>query len=122
MGDFRKLIAWQKSQAFVGSLNRSMQSRKAASFPGLRVQLLRAAAAIPANLAEGCGRRTQRELAQYARIAHGSAKEVQSHLVTARNVDVLSAAQFDALSKDIDEIARLTYGLSVKAFARSESD
>src|SRR5207249_3522861 len=66
MGDFRKLTAWQKGHAFSMAVHAAFVGRKANKAPGLRAQILRAADSIPDNLAEGCAKRSRRELAKYA--------------------------------------------------------
>jgi len=56
---------------------------------GLAAQVRRAAASVGANLAEGCGRQTDNELARFVRIALGSASELDYHLVLCRDLCLL---------------------------------
>ena len=112
MGDFRKLIAWQKGRALTSALHAAFRGRRSADFPGLRGQILRAAEAVPSNLAEGCAKRSRRELARFAEMAYSSAKEVESHLITARDTEILPLPTFEALAKRADEVARICYGLT----------
>ena len=79
MGDFRNLVAWQEGNALANDLHTALTIRHNA-FPGLRDQILRAAASVPANLAERCARMSRVELAHFADIADASAKEVEAHL------------------------------------------
>ena len=81
MGDFRRLIAWQKAQALMLSVHAAFRGRSVRNAPGLRSQLLRAVSSIPDNLAEGCGKRSRRELARFAEIAYASGKEVMNQLL-----------------------------------------
>lgn len=74
---------------------------------GLTRQLRRSCASIPANLAEGCGRETDNELAYFSRIAAGSAREVEYHLLLARDLAFLGAEDHQSLSSKIDEIQRM---------------
>ena len=112
MGDFRKLIAWQKGQALSDDLRAAFDRRLGQAVPGLRGQILRAAASVPAALAEGCAKRSRRELARFAEMAYSSAKEVQSHLASARNANLLPPAMQDDLATRADEVARICYGLT----------
>ena len=60
MGDFKRLVAWQKAHAFELAVHDAFKGRRLAAAPGFRGQLLRAVGSIPDNLAEGCGKRSRR--------------------------------------------------------------
>ncbi len=70
MGDFKRLVAWQKAHAFELAIHAAFKGRRLVAAPGFRGQLLRAVGAIPDNLAEGCGKRSRRALAKYAEDAY----------------------------------------------------
>ena len=72
MGDFKRLVAWQKAHAFELAVHAAFKGRRLAAAPGFRGQLLRAVGSIPDNLAEGCGKRSRRALAKYAEDACAS--------------------------------------------------
>ena len=113
MGDFRKLIAWQKAHRLSVAIHAAFNGRKtAASYPGLRAQVLRAASSISMNLAEGCAKRSRRELARYAEMAYASAKEVDSALLIARDTAILPRQVYDDLAKQTDAVARLCFALT----------
>jgi four helix bundle protein len=57
MGDFRRLIAWQKANAYALAVHAAFKGRIGSRAPGLRGQILRAVDAVPDNLAEGCAKR-----------------------------------------------------------------
>ena len=112
MGDFKQLEAWQHGHELARDVHVAFSTRGANRYPGLRSQILRAAASVPSNLAEGCAKRSRRELARFAEMAYASAKEVESHLILARDVDILPLQQFAALASKTDHVARLCYGLT----------
>jgi four helix bundle protein len=112
MGDFRRLTAWQKANELARDIHIAFPGRRGNEYPGLRSQILRAAASIPANLAEGCAKRSRRELARFAEMAYASAKEVEAHLILARDVNILQPQEFDVLASKTDDVARLCYGLT----------
>ncbi|MBA2441944.1 MAG: four helix bundle protein [Rubrobacter sp.] len=63
------------------------------SFPreeiyGMTSQVRRAAAAVPANVAEGYGRENPGEFVQFLRMAQGSLKELETHLLLASRVEL----------------------------------
>ena len=53
---------------------------------GLTSQIRRAAASVPANIAEGYGREHTRSFIQALRISQGSLKELETHLLLAKRV------------------------------------
>ncbi len=109
--DFRNLIAWQKGHRLVLSLHAAMEELRPGSSPGLRAQLLRAATSISANIAEGCGKRTDAEFARYIDIALGSSRELENHLVLLRDLNRLDARVADRLLIDLDEVRRILFSL-----------
>ncbi len=67
-------------------------------------QIRRASASIPTNIAEGCGRNSRAELAQFLNIAAGSASEVEYEILLAKDTGFITIEQFNSLSKEICEI------------------
>jgi four helix bundle protein len=78
---------------------------------GLTSQPRRAAASIGANIAEGCGRRSDGELLRFLQIARGSASELEYHVLLARDVDFLTEKDFRAFIQQADELQRMLTGL-----------
>ena len=97
MGDFKKLVAWQKAHAFALAVHSAFKGTKSYVSPGLRGQILRAVNSISDNLAEGCGRRSRRELARFADTAYSSCKEVENDLIKSRDLGILDRS----LSEDL---------------------
>jgi four helix bundle protein len=105
----RKLIAWQEAIRLV-----ELVYRETARFPreevfGLATQLRRSAVSIPANIAEGAGRNSTRELAQFLGIASGSKAELDTHLEIAVRLGLIRADS-EAFSL-LDRVGRLLIGL-----------
>jgi four helix bundle protein len=90
--------------------------RVSSSFPkeevyGLTSQLRRAAVSIPANIAEGEGRGSRREFVRFLSIAHGSLREVETHVLLAQRLGYIdSRAAADAMAA-AGEVGRLLNGL-----------
>jgi len=115
--DFHDLQVWQKAHQLVLAVY-----RVTANFPreeryGLTSQLRRASASIAANLAEGCGRNGDAELARYCSMAMGSASELEYHLLLARDLKLLKASDFTELARDTMEVKRMLGGLIRKLTA-----
>jgi four helix bundle protein len=77
MVDFRDLKVWKRSHELALQIYRATESFPKTEVFGLTNQMRRAAVSIPSNLAEGCGRMTQAELAQFSQVAMGSASELE---------------------------------------------
>ena len=112
MGDFKKLIAWQEGNSLATDLQKAFDLRRSRRYPGIRSQILRAAGAVPDNLAEGCAKRSRLELARCASQSYTEAKEVLSQLERARDTGVITDAEYHALFKRADRVAKLCFGLS----------
>jgi four helix bundle protein len=74
---------------------------------GLTSQLRRAASSIPANIAEGCGRNGDAELARFLSIAIGSANELDYHLLLARDLGYLPSERHQNLSAEVQAVTRM---------------
>ena len=64
-----------------------------------------------ANIAEGCGRKSDGEMARFLHIARGSAVELEYHLLLARDLGILPGANFSVLERQVDEIQRMLTSL-----------
>ena len=74
-------------------------------------QIRRAAVSIPANLAEGAGRRSQKEFAYFLSNSQGSASELETELIIANKLGYLDEATFAGLIGRLERIGRLITGL-----------
>ena len=77
------------------------------SFPkeemfGLTAQIRRAAASVPANIAEGAARKGTAELIQFLHIANGSLSELDTHLELAHRLGYLSVKE--PLQQQLDDV------------------
>jgi len=77
--DFRKLKVWEKSHDLTLAVYKATAAFPRKELYGLTSQIRRACASIPANIAEGCGRGGDPELARFLQIAMGSASELEYH-------------------------------------------
>ena len=84
-------------------------------------QIRRASASIPTNIAEGCGRNSRAELAQFLNIAAGSASEVEYEILLAKDTGYITSEQFEHLSKEIREIRSMIKSYMEQLRKKSES-
>ena len=119
MKDFHKLEVWRKAHALTLVVYRITAAFPREEMYGLISQLRRACASIPANLAEGCGRSGDAELARFCSIAMGSASEVEYHLLLARDLNLIGPQDHDELSQQATELKRMLTALIQKLKAES---
>jgi four helix bundle protein len=74
-------------------------------------QLRRAASSIPANIAEGCGRDGDAELARFMQIAMGSASELEYHILLAGDLNLFQSQESERLTKQVTEVKRMLAAL-----------
>jgi four helix bundle protein len=89
MGSFRNLRVWQAAHELALASYRATAAFPRCEDYALTSQLRRAAASIPANVAEGCGRNGDREFSRFVRIALGSAAELEYHVLLATQLQYL---------------------------------
>jgi four helix bundle protein len=115
--DFRELKVWEKAHQLTLLVYRATTSLPTDEKFGLTSQLRRAAAAIPANIAEGCGRSGERELARFFQIAMGSASELEYHLLLARDLGFIDRPTYQQLQERTTEVKRMLTGFVRKLMA-----
>jgi four helix bundle protein len=104
MRDFKKLKVWEKAHHFTLQVYKITKNLPSDERFGLSAQLRRAAASIPTNIAEGCGRDSERELARFMSIAAGSSSEVEYQLILACDLNYISDETHRELNQQINEI------------------
>ena len=107
MRDFRSLGVWEKSNKLTLAVYRATQSFPSEKRYGLTGQIRRAASSIPANIAEGCGRGSENELARFLQIAMGSASELEYHLLLARDLEMMHEKVYTNLHSEVVEVKRM---------------
>ena len=114
MKDFRQLKVWQKSHQLTLAVYKLTASFPREETYGLSAQIRRASSSISANLAEGCGRNGDAELARYCSIASGSASELEYHLLLAHDLKFIKADEYALLAQRVIELKRMLAALFQK--------
>ena len=105
--DFRKLKVWHKAHRLVVDVYAATTTFPTQERYGLTSQIRRASISIPANIAEGCGRGSDAELARFLQIAMGSASELEYHLLLARDLKLLKDSDYEQLERQVTEVKRM---------------
>jgi len=119
MKDFRNLKVWQKAHELVLALYPVTDSFPRLEAYGLASQIRRSASSIPSNIAEGCGRAGDSELARFCTIARGSASELEYQLLLARDLKLIQPDDYEKLDQQTVEIKRMLTVLIQKLIAES---
>ena len=112
MEDFKNLKVWTKAHELTLTIYQCTRKFPKEEMYGLSSQIRRASASIGANIAEGCGRRSDPEMKRFVQIARGSASELEYHLLLAKDLQLLTAGEFKNLEAKIFEIQRMLASLS----------
>ena len=108
---YRDLKVWQRAMDLTVAVY-----RLTADFPreeqfGLTSPARRAATSIPANIAEGYGRDSRASYINFLRIAQGSLKELETHLILAAQVEITTPTAIEALLDEPDQIGKMLRAL-----------
>ena len=107
MRSFKDLKVWQKGHELTLSIYRATKSFPRDETHGLTSQLRRAAASIPANIAEGCVRGSGPDFRRFLQVALGSASEVEYHILLSHELGYLDRNQYESLSGNATELKRM---------------
>ena len=115
---YRDLRVWQRAMDVAAATYALSRRFPRDELFGLTSQSRRAAASVAANIAEGYGRTSRSSYAQFLRIAQGSLKELETHLLLAERVGVAPRGSTDDLLEKTDELGRMLRSLISKVQTR----
>lgn len=107
---FEDILAWEKARILVSKLYSISNSDLFRKDFSLKDQTRRCGISIMANIAEGFGRKSKKEFANFLNIAHGSAAELQSHLYIALDLGYIEQDNFNDLYLECEEISKMILG------------
>ena len=109
---FRDLEVWRRAHGVVLEVYKLTNPFPRSEQFGVVSQLRRAAYSIPANIAEGYGRRSTKELLQFLSVANGSLEELRYFLELSRDLRYLSPIDFVNLEKELKAVAQMLEALA----------
>lgn len=107
---YTDLDVWMQARVLVSQVYRSSQSFPKEETFGLTSQLRRAAISIPSNIAEGCGRSTDKDSTHFFFIARGSLYELETQLYLALDMGYLTNEVFQEQLKQVESCKKLLNG------------
>ena len=111
MRDFKKIIAWQLADVLAIKIYKMTRNFPKEEIYGLTSQLRRAVISVPANIAEGATRNSNKEYLRFLYIAKGSLAEVEYLLHICHHLDYLAEQDYNQLNEMRVECAKTLYGL-----------
>lgn len=111
MSSLQQLIVWQRGRQLVKECYRLSRGFPRDERFGLTAQLRRAAVSVPANIAEGHGRRHRREFTNFLSISNGSLCELETYLYLAIDLEFAAIDEVKAAFVLSDEVGRMTTAL-----------
>ena len=119
MKDFRDLQVWQKAHRLCLGIYKVTANYPKDERFGLTSQLRRAGVSIGANIAEGCGRRTDTDFARFLQIAMGSASEIEYLQLLSLDLEFIDQGKVKQLTESVCEVKRMSTSLMKKLRAES---
>ena len=117
--NYRDLKVWQRAMDLVSGIYEITKAFPREEMYGLTSQIRRAAVSVPSNIAEGQGRRSDREFSRFLSIAHGSLREMETQVLIAQRLGYLQDENADGMLGLSAEVGRLMNGLSKRLSAET---
>ena len=111
MQNYKDLKVWQKAHTLTLKVYEQSKIFPKDEIYSLTNQLRRSASSVPANIAEGCGKNSQTDLARYLNISLGSANETEYFLLLSKDLNYLAEEKYIELNDNINEVKAMLISL-----------
>lgn len=111
MKNYKNFQVWQKSHQLTLDVYKVVRNFPKEEMFGLTSQMKRTSSSIPMNIAEGCGRNSDRDFARFLIISFGSANELEYQIILSIDLNFISFEQGQILLIQIEEIKKMLNGL-----------
>jgi four helix bundle protein len=106
MRDFRQLRVWEESHGLTLKVYQITKVFPKEELFNLINQMRRSSSSIPTNIAEGCGRETNKDYAHFLQIALGSSYELDYQILLAKDLNYIDGKIYSELNDKVDKIKR----------------
>ena len=114
MRDYKKYLVWQKSHQLTLEIYRLTRSFPKEEMFALTSQMKRSSSSIPTNIAEGCGRSSDKDFCRFLYISYGSANELEYQIILSIDLQFVKVEDAENLLSQIEEIKKMLNGLIMK--------
>ena len=119
MRDYKKYTVWQKSHELVLDIYKVTHDFPKDELFALTSQMKRSSSSIATNIAEGCGRNSDKDFCRFLYIAFGSANELEYQIILSIDLNFIELEKGQKLLFQIEEIKKMLNGLITKLNASS---
>lgn len=114
MNRYKKLDIWKRAVELATEIYKSTSNFPVEEKYGLTSQLRRCVVSISSNIAEGAGRNTKNDFKHFISIAYGSSCELETQLIIATNLKLLSKSESSELFSEINVLQKMIFTFSEK--------
>lgn len=114
MRDYKKFLVWQKSHQLTLEVYKIVSSFPREEIFALTSQMNRASSSIPMNIAEGCGRNSDKNFCRFLYISFGSANELEYQLLLSIDLNFIDSEKGKNLLVQVEEVKKMLNGLITK--------
>ena len=107
MHNYKEMKIWQKARKLVKVVYKISKKLPKEELFGLTSQIRRAIVSVPANIAEGAGRGTDRDFCHFLDIARGSLFELDTLLILSSDLEYVSEEELNPVFESINEIIKM---------------
>nr|WP_317632061.1 four helix bundle protein [uncultured Flavobacterium sp.] len=107
MRDYKKYTIWEKSHLLVLDIYKTTKLFPKDELFGLISQMRRSSSSIPTNIAEGAGRKGDKEFCRFLYIAYGSANELEYQIILSKDLNYIDTEISNSLIFKIEEIKKM---------------
>ncbi|MDO8621003.1 MAG: four helix bundle protein [Candidatus Levybacteria bacterium] len=107
MATYKELIVWKKAIELVKEIYLLTEKFPRSEIYGIISQMRRAAVSIPSNIAEGYGRKSPKEYAQFYSIAYGSGLELETQLIISKDLKFVKLQDFTKSDNLLTEVLKM---------------
>lgn len=115
LSSYKELIVWQKSIKLVTDIYFLTDRFPKTEIYGITSQMRRAAVSIPSNIAEGYGRKSSKEYAQFYAIAYGSGLELETQLIICKNLAFAREEAYKKIDMLLTEVLKMLHTMITSA-------
>lgn len=106
MRNFRELEVWKDARVLVKKIYTITKCLPESEKYGLVSQMNRCAVSIPANIAEGCSKYSQKDFVRFLQISLGSAFELETHLILCQDLNLIPSEKTSTIIKNIQRLQK----------------
>lgn len=116
--DFKQLKIWQEARQFTVSVYKITNNFPVSEQFGLTSQLRRASSSITANIAEGCGRQTNKDFLRFLYMAIGSLKECESFLILSNDLGFVRETELVGLTEQTEKLGKMLTNFKKQVYSK----